>query len=435
MTFCLDDFKLAILNGFLKPYSLSYDYVDEQKYEMFRKDIEWKDNKIAETFQELRKRMSRKYFREVLLAQVCALDYATLQFPSYSFMLSEDLSDDWLAIVDFHKKHTRDHSLHQPLTAYITAQLLGFGDSAKALSIPREKGNLLDFCVSVVLEEKAASYILDYARKYGLPETLMQKDSIVAREFWKGLFYQTAVLSALFHDLGYPWQYVDRVGAALRRSVTTLHQSDSLVNKVIEEFMDRMVFLPLRNYQSEHDTESVFEKDDLFRLISVALGTHGFPGAIAFLTLNDAIRKTTASSALAKMHVFAIEWAAMGIFMHDMEGAHTKHYPKLRVSFKQDPISSLVSLADYLEEFNRPNVQFKTKLKESRMKYGYGCSSVEVDIDAEGIMHVDMKYRNSTSKAIACKFKTEETENYFNPSSGYVDMAPLGIKNVIYSQI
>ena len=262
MTFCLDDFKLAILNGFLKPYSLSYDYVDEQKYEMFRKDIEWKDNKIAETFQELRKRMSRKYFREVLLAQVCALDYATLQFPSYSFMLSEDLSDDWLAIVDFHKKHTRDHSLHQPLTAYITAQLLGFGDSAKALSIPREKGNLLDFCVSVVLEEKAASYILDYARKYGLPETLMQKDSIVAREFWQGLFYQTAVLSALFHDLGYPWQYVDRVGAALRRSVTTLHQSDSLVNKVIEEFMDRMVFLPLRNYQSEHDTESVFEKDE-----------------------------------------------------------------------------------------------------------------------------------------------------------------------------
>lgn len=434
MKFSLEAFKDAVQNGFLKPYSLSYDYVDESKYELIQKQIEWTDNKIADTFQELRQRMGKKYFKNVLLSQICALDYAALQFPFYGFMLTEDLSDDWLAIVDFHKKYARDHSLHQPLTAYVVAQMLGFGDSSKSLAIPATPGNLLDFCVKTILTEKSAHYILESARKYGLSEKLLV-DCEIAWEFWKGLFYQTAVLSALFHDIGYPWQYVDRVGLALRKSVTTLHQSDNIVNKIIEDFKDRMVFLPLRNYQLVHDNEPVFEKDYLFKLVSAALETHGFPGGIAFLILNDAIRRSSITSPLAKMHSFAIEWAAMGIFMHDMEGQHTKSFPKLKVSFCQDPMSSLISLADYLEEFNRPKVQFKSKIKESRMKYGFDCSSVDINVDSNGIMHVDMEYRSNTSKVVAVSFKSKETENYFNPSSGYVDLMPLGIKQVVYNQI
>ena len=318
MKFCLEAFKDAVQNGFLKPYSLSYDYVDESKYELIQKQIEWKDNKIADTFQELRQRMGKKYFRNVLLSQICALDYAALQFPSYGFMLTEDLSDDWLAIVDFHKKYARDHSLHQPLTAYVVAQLLGFGDSSRSLAIPAAPGNLLDFCVKTILTEKSAQYILESARRWGLSEKLLV-DCEMAWEFWKGFFPQTAVMSALFHDIGYPWQYVDRVGSALRKSVVTLYQSDNIVNKIIEDFKDRMIFLPLRNYNLAHANESVFEKNYLFKFVSAALETHGFPGGIAFLTLNDAIRKSTEISPLAKMHGFAIEWAAMGIFMHDMD--------------------------------------------------------------------------------------------------------------------
>lgn len=433
MKFFLAAFKDAVQKGFLKPYSLSYDYVDESKYELIQKQIGWKDNKIADTFQELRQRMGKKYFRNVLLSQICALDYAALQFPSYGFMLPEDLSDDWLAIVDFHKNYARDHSLHQPLTAYVVAQLLGYGESSKSLAIPAAPGNLLDFCVKTILTEKNAQYILEFASRYGLSKRLLV-DCEMAREFWKGFFYQTSVLSALFHDIGYPWQYVDRVGSALRKSVATLYQSESIVNKIIEDFKDRMILLPLRNYQLPHGNEPVFEKEYLFRLVSAALETHGFPGGIAFLTLNDAIRKSSETSPLAKMHSFAIEWAAMGVFMHDMEGLHTKSFPKLKVSFCQDPISSLVSLADYLEEFNRPKVQFKSKIKESRMKYGFDCSLVDVDVDSNGIMHVDMEYRSNTNKVIAASFKRKETEDYFNPSSGYVDLMPLGIKQVVYNQ-
>ncbi len=235
MKFSLEDFKQAIKNGFLQPYSLSYDYVDESKYEMFQRDIEWKNSRIEETFEELKHRIGRKYYKNVFLAQSNALNYAALLFPAYSFLFSEDLLDDWLAIVDFHKKYCRDHSLHQPMTAYVAAQLLGYGEPSEALPISTSQGNLLDFCVEVIFTKPEAYYILECADRYGLPGNML-KDSQAARVFWKGVFYRTVVLSALFHDIGYPWQYMDRVGKELRKSVSNLHQSGNVVSQLISDF-------------------------------------------------------------------------------------------------------------------------------------------------------------------------------------------------------
>ena len=46
-----------------------------------------------------------------------------------------------------------------------------------------------------------------------------------------------------------------------------------------------------------------------------------------------------------------------------------------------------------------------------------------------------IQYTSDTSKAIAAAFKKEETEDYFAFKSGYVDLAPAGIKKVVYEQI
>lgn len=433
MTFCIDDFKKAVQAGFLKPFGMTYDYVDASKFETFQNGIEWKNKKIKEIFQELECRMSRQYFRNVVMAQSCALDFATLQFPAYSFMIAEDLSDDWLAIVDFHKKFSRDHSLHQPLTAYVAAKLLGFGDAESSLAIPVKPGNLLDYCVDAILTKPTAHYVLDSARRYGIPNNML-KENQTTRIFWRGLFYRTVVLSALFHDVGYPWQYVGRLGKDLRKNVNCLHPVDSIIPQLIHNFKDRMMFLPLRNYQSEHRNDSIYENKHLAKLTEKALETHGFPGAIAFIALNDAIRKSVPCSALDRMHQFEVEWAAMGIFMHDMEGKHKEGLHELSLSFEQDPLSSMISVADYLEEFNRPKVKFKKKLKESRMRYYFDCLQVDVDVTPDGVMDVCMKYTNTNGKVIASSFKRQETDDYFNPSIGYIDMNPLGIKRVVYSQ-
>ena len=432
MEFCLGDFKEAIRNGFLHPNCLSYDYVDESKFEKFQNALDWKGNKVKETFLELQMRMGRNYFRNVVLAQVCTLDYAALHFPAYYFLLPEDLSDDWLAIVDFHKKHARDHSLHQPLTAYVAANLLGFGDASRSLTIPAAPGNLLDYCVDVILKEP--NYITASARRYGIPDNMLE-NKLAARKFWRGLFYETVLLSALFHDIGYPWQYVNRVGKGLRKSVRRLHTSDGIVAHVINDFKDRMFFLPLRGYQTRHENEPIFEKEHLEELTEAAMETHGFPGAIAFITLNDAIRKSVVTCPSAIFQQFKVEWAAMGIFMHDMEGKHKELFPKLFLKFDQDPLSSIIALADYLEEFNRPKTQFVSRARESRMKYGIDCSKVKIDVSIDGVMNVWMEYPKNANKALAAKIKKDETIDYFNPTNGYVDLSSLGIKEVVYSQI
>ena len=262
----------------------------------------------------------------------------------------------------------------------------------------------------------------------------MLDDTPVAREFWKELFYRTVVLSALFHDIGYPWQYVGRIGASLRKNVDILHPKDTTVLNIVDNFKDRMVMLPLRHYQMVHINEPVNEDDQLKKITASALETHGFPGAIAFLSLNDTIRKYPSNHPLALLQEFSVEWAAMGIFMHDMAEKHKKSYSKLRVNILQDPLSAIISMSDYLEEFNRPKVQFQPKSRQSRMRYYSDCSAVEVECDDDGTLAVRMKYISDASKAIAAAFKKEETEDYFSPGTGYVDLAPMGIRKVVYEQ-
>lgn len=435
MKFCLDDFKIALQNGLLSPFNFSYGYIDEAKFNHFKEETKWKSDKIKQTYDELRKRMGKSYFSNVMLAQSKALDYSTLQFPAYSMIIVEDLVDDWLAIVDSpHKKYARDHSLHQPLTAYVVAALLGYGDAQKSLNIPVGKGNLLDFCIDAIFDP-GTRYIIEMAQKLGFPDNLLL-DNKTSRIFWKGVFYRTAILSALFHDMGYPWQYVDKVGTSLKRVVPQLHPSEKVVFSIIENYKDRMVFLPLLHYNTVLPNYSVQEKRSLFELTSAALETHGFPGAIAFLSLNDAIRKYPCIDPSAKIHELSIEWAAMGIFMHDMEGKHTDLFPKFRINFVQDPLSSIVSLADYLEEFDRPKVSFSSKRRnESRMKFYSDCSAVEINVNSDGVLSVEMKYTRTSSKVVAAKFKRKETDNYFNPSTGYLDLSSLGIKRVEYTQM
>lgn len=430
----LHGFKCALTAGFLLPDNYSYGYVDEAKYEVFRQQQKWDESKLTSVFNELQQRMSRRYFVNVSLAQIAALDYSSLQFPVYSILSGEDLSDDWLAIVDFHKKYCRDHSLHQPLTAYVAASLLGFGKAENSLQIPSQPSNLLDYCVDVLFKSKEASYVFEESNRFGLPKT-MTKDSFISREFWKGLFYRTVILSALFHDIGYPWQYVNRIGESLNKSVRCLFPSDSVALSIVKDFKNRMVYLPLRNYQHYHYNELVGEEDRLVEQTQIALMTHGFPGAIAFLSLNDAIRKHPTEHPLARLQEFSVEWAAMGVFMHDMEGTHRKNNLGLRLNINQDPLSTIVSIADFLEEFNRPKVTFVPKAHEGRIKYYSDCSSVEIRLNEGCVLEVLMSYNKESHRAIAAAFKTEETDNYFNPNNGFINLSPIGIRRVVYKQI
>ena len=255
-----------------------------------------------------------------------------------------------------------------------------------------------------------------------------------SRVIWRDFFYKTALLSALFHDLGYPWQYLGRINHPLEKSVETLGLSTDSIPRMIEQYKHRLIFLPFRHYKRLKLIQPSSADNEMKRMIKKALGTHGFPGGIAFLELSDAIRKYPSPSKQSAIHDLSIEWAAMGIIMHDMVRLHKEDFPSLRIDFAKDPLSSIVTLADFLEEFDRPNVEFEQREKNSLIKYSVACSDIDVSLQGRKL-EVIMRYCTEGQLASANHFKKEETDDYFDPELGYLDMSSIGINQVIFKPI
>lgn len=429
MLFSIEDFRASLSKGFLNPLNLGYDFVDPSKFENLFDTFgrESKHIKSLSVFDELSQRMSKKYFQAVFLAQLRALHFASRRFPAYSIIMPEDLAEDWLATVDFHKKFSRDHSLHQPLTAYVVAKLLGYGDERRSFRVPAGCGNLLGLCTdSIILRNQ---YLQHYALAEGLPESLFH-NQVLARCFWKDMFYKTAIMSALFHDIGYPWQYVGRINDSLKMCSPLLHPNDSISSFILKEMGDRLSFLPFHKYLYGPQVMAIGERQETEQLIKLALDTHGLPGAIAFLSLHDAIKASHSLSPLSHIQSFSIEWAALGILMHDMVHIQQKNVlHSLRIDFQKDPLSSIVSMADFIEEFNRPNVSFSSFYKWSQASFGNACSNVKVEISADAVFQVKMRYNSEGAAALAGRSKAKETEEYFNLSSGFIDLSSIGVRD------
>ena len=434
MDFSFLGFKRAVSRDFLKNTSgLAYDWVNKKEFSRILRAIgaDKKHLRIEDTFEFLKCRMDEHYYREMFKSQARAMYFASTHFPAYSFIIAEDLAEDWLACVDFHKQHARDHSLHQPLTAYIVAELLGYGNSAKSLRIPAAPGNLLDFCVAHLFD--STSIIVEEARMWGFPETLLS-DSLCGRDYWKDLFYGTALISSLFHDIGYPWQYVGRITSSLEKCVEGFPFGKLETREILDAFGERLVLRPFHHYLRSFKMDPIQERGRLEKLVRAAMGTHGLPGALAFLSLNDSIRDFPAPTTGALINDFAMEWAAMGIMMHDMvDLSKSAEGNGLGLDFIKDPLSSIVAFADYLEEFNRPSVKFSSYPNKSELSYGTSCKSVQVSTDAQRNLVITMQYNTPEELVLARSFKEKETEDYFNRSSGFIDMSGLGIENVLFN--
>lgn len=421
-------FLRCVEAGFLHPTLTSYKCLDKVKFQKILHDK--KHLQIIDSFACLKERMSEEYYQKVFRAQCQVMHYSSLCFPPYSILMAEDLSEDWLAIVDFHKKHARDHSLHQPLTAYIVAEMLGHGDSNRSLSLPNGE-NLLDKCVQNIMNSLDTGYLKYYAEKNGINKNTPPK---LLEEIWKHVFYRTATLSSLFHDIGYPWQYVHRIGTELKSCSQVLSYTFENAESIISQFGDRMILLPFRYFQYSCSDKPVGFDIRLKNIILKSLQeTHGFPGGIAFLSLYDAVR-TYPMPKEALLDHFSMEWAALAIMMHDMKSV-CNDYPELCVKSSTDPLSAIVSLADFLEEFNRPLAKFTPNEKNSCLEYTHACDKVEIDVDQQGVLDIKMYYNDKGQYAVASLYKKEETRQYFNPASGFINLSSLGIADVQYTPV
>lgn len=440
MIFSLENYnKINSENAYFFPNNFfPFLPIDKKKYSELANYHEHNGYSYDDSFKELKMRVGKDYFRKVYPAQGSALSFSELSFPAYKFLIPEILADDWLSIVDWHKKHCRDHALHQPLTAYIVNKLLNGCLDEKEFEI---NGNsLLDLCIDKIFNWEKTEYIREYLINIGVnreSELLYKNDLSI--NFWKIMFFETAIVAAMFHDIGYPWQYINNLNKSL--STADFSRNNSLANAehIYNCFNNRLIFYPFNGYKSLTNNTPCEWKNKLLELISISLTeTHGFSGALGFLYLNDFIKEFPSFKHLP-FHNFCVDWAALGIMMHDLKkiyhGKDDNTPPdnnQMRLEFDRDPISCIITLADVLQEFNRPNVNFKNYEHDyhSEFHYNHDCDMSEL-IYENGILKINYYYNNPDAYIINKEvFIPKQEKEYFDPEHGYLDFSSIGIKKV-----
>jgi hypothetical protein len=417
----------------------SYLTLDRSKYDEQDEVSLRHNNRVDFTLQELKKRSSPDYYEKVNAVQVLAKDYARKVFPTYKFIQPDAIVDDWLSTVDFHReKKTRDHSLHQTLTAYIVSKMLGQGDMTQGLLLPN--GNtLLSQCAEQLLQEPRMEYLREYIRKEDPNFIPFQNGYDLS---WAAdVFYEAAFISALFHDMGYPWQYVNGLSKSLKgANYDEINGALLNVEEAAKKMNDSLLIYPLYGYQGAAvlNPSPDQHRDALEMIKQGLLNKHGLPGAIGFMWLNQKIRykpnKDLRNEASFKL---ITDWAAVGIMMHDMPGVYRKddgtiNFGVLRIDCKKDPLSCIISLADILEEFERPKTDFdwyedkEKNVKHVALSYDFFCIGTIVEL-VGGKMKVTYLYATDEEAEKMLDGRQKEVWEYLNPKDGYLDLSAWGI--------
>ena len=444
MDFSFEDYQQ---HGIRYVYTHSlYETWDKEQFRELEKRQAKQDETVKRTFKELGKRTTSSYYRKVFTAQAAAQTFAKKWFPSYKFILPDTLTDDWLSTMDWHKEHqTRDHSLHQTLATYIVSKMLGNGDPTKGLMLS-EQESLLSRCASLMVGGEKMTYLRKYLSNI---DTEYASHQASYDQNWAvEVFYEAAMIAAQFHDMGYPWQFINTLSKGLREaSYGKIKEMLINIDAAYNEIKDRLLIYPCFVYDEKavgtKEAEAVVAAKDLLK--KGLANTHGAPGALGFMCLNDNIRKFSKTDQQAEATSrLILDWAAVGIMMHDMPGLYWGKdndtdepvTPILRLDFERDPLSCLISLADILEEFERPLAVFGkdedtigTDEEIVEVDYDFQCERSKIEI-LDGKLWITYYYKQQEDRETWDKIKgrrKQEVWEYLNPKNGYLDLSSWGI--------
>jgi hypothetical protein len=412
--------------------------INRAQYKALEKVHEKNKNDIITAFRELRRRVDSRYYWRTYPIQARALHYSQMSFPAYRFILPEVLTDDWLAIVDWHK-FQRDHILHQPMTAYVVQKLLkGGGDSNEPFRLIDGRF-LLDACVDEILKWQETEFLRDYLIETGVRSSEpWLDDGPTCKTLWSSLFIEAAYLAAMFHDMGYPWQYIHLLTNKLEHAEYQPRYPNANAERLVSSFGERLLYCPPNGYRHlDRNAPSTWHQQ-LIDLTAKSLRiTHGFPGAIGFLYLNDVLRDYPAGHS-HPIRQFCVEWAAMAIMMHDMAkiywGNDASSPPDnihMRLKFEIDPLSCVVTLADVLQEFSRPIASFQENAGVVEVSYLDGCDSTSLELEPlTGDMKIVYGFRDERQRASKLHWMPAEHHEYFDQRYGYLDLSAAGVGRV-----
>jgi len=438
---------------------------------------EKKHRSIEDILHEIERRTDLMYGEKLIPLARYSAAYAADTFPAFEIVYPEAIGADWLAMTGW-QKHQRDHLIHQPLVAYTVLKLLRGWNKENPFAIERTiKTNkvsipLIDACVDTILFSPGCRYLKEYLVRMGVKENsellnpccdhqcnlskpiTERPRKCRACTLWKMMFIEAAFMAAMLHDLGYSWQYARMLmrAADYTDTITTLKYEHHKITPL--SFANRLLYAVLNGYQFSAASQPVMWDHRVSDVIAKAFDdTHGLPGAFTFLLLCDAFRDYPREKTHTyPLRQFIIEWASVAICMHDMPsvyrgkskiGEYPEH-PQLRVSFDKDPLSAVLGLADYLQEFERHSVEiFKTEdalncsnCRENRcgknlcptLAFSPSCSEVEFHVKqnvATIIFHQD-DVASVRNKNYFIHKSDGEYLSHFS-QTGFLDFSWLGI--------
>lgn len=445
MEFCYDDYateakKKDYPNFFLSPITK-----DRRLYESLLVDYRKSELQVDKVHDILKERTTSNYYDKMKNATKLANIYSEKVFPLYKYILPDAMIDDWLSTVDPHNINhpARDHSLHQTLTAYIVGKMLGYGDTAAGLKI--EGKSLLQRCAEILHDNPKAIYLRDYIKERDVLFDTQSKDYDM--NWAVKVVYETAIIAALFHDMGYPWQFVNKLSSKIKdatyKDVNRFLLDAEEASKTMK---GRLLMYPFYGYDvekmnsaSEEDTKAV-----VGLIKRGLLESHGMPGALSFMNLNKRTEEIIGDDRVGRATFqLILDWAALAIMMHDMprlywgDGKKTKKPENgiLRLDFEKDPISCIVSIADILEEFNRPWSKFvhvdedKKKNVEEHVavNYDFACGSSELEINGKELT-IRYYYGSEDERNNNETLRKSEVEEYLDEKVGYIDLGSMELK-------
>jgi hypothetical protein len=428
------DFQRSLASGdFSFPRSSApFILMDRRKYQLFRDSLDLDKCWRSPDFNAIKQRTGADFFARIRGACGFSMGMAATFFPAYRFFVEEFLRDEWLAAVDWHKGFHRDHVIHQVLTAYVGHKLLYLNASENPFAKDR---TLLDDIVRRVLGSPGCAFLRDHMRKMGVPEA-KYKDTPCNRVIWQSLILDTFCLAALFHDIGYPWQFSANVHKLLDPLMPMEMPHALHRDELVRRFGARLLFAPFHGY----DTMAVNHPGDwqtkFGALVTDALATtHGFPGALAFLHLNDMLRRFPDDKD-RPLRRFCVEWAALAIMMHDfgkMYMSKDGRNPQFRISYARDPLSFLLTLSDTIQGFSRPNAMFSPGSGNTcRTEFTEKCSKVTLEWeDSNAVLTLKYHYPQNSDRIVnATKHLPKEEREIFDPRNGFLDFSATRIKQV-----
>ena len=423
MTFTYEDFRKNYLQGSALMPTAPLDLLSTIDQVKFEKEMDERkvERRIRETFNELEKRLGGKYFSEFERVQTRAKEIGSFVFPPYKMLFLDIACEDWLSLVDFHKGFSRDHSVHQPLTAYIVSKLLGGGDPGKAFHIGGE--SILNKALDVLIGGPDSQFLRDRLAYYDASCPLLKGD----RELWRLVFYQTAIITAMYHDLGYPWQFIERMHGFLKDEILLcgrLPKGSAAIGSYVAAHKDELMFRPFYDYGRGGKTTAdinVSLFDDFLHK------SHGLMGALAYWAYNNEYRLAT-RTATSELVKFCQEWSCLAILMHDMQKAFAIPGSGFsRLDFNTDPLSYIIALADTLEDFNRPNADIDNTDEGCVIKYSFPSLSVELEENGgDGVITFKVEPMTQIKQA---EMKSKDQKDLFD-AGGYFDLASAGFNSM-----